>query len=243
MLTDRVPIEYLYLSRRLLTDLHEQNESQKPRRRWTVTLGLPLSVSVARQPRALDLSNLKRLAYESEELIRDNTGTVEQPGIYIRDTVEMYGGTFQPLIGWTGWVATYRAELDLADSGRVIAALFGSASNIVGWRSDGRSPVEEGFYPSDMSGLYGILDSIREREDPEMDLDYRIEDEGLDPIARAEYATLFARSAKRPIGRVDFAARLFDDVSDVQLDGSDVRGRVLLGTPLWIATPTPRPMS
>ncbi len=119
-------------------------------------------------------------------------------------------------------------------------ALFGSASNVIGRRD--RELGGTGYYPSDIDGLYALLDAAREPDDPEIDFDYRWEDARLSPEALAEDAVKYARGgARRDVGPHRFLARVFRRVEDYQ--GPGFCGQVLIGAPLWIATPPPQPFT
>lgn len=238
MLTDRAPFDYIYLSRRLLTDLFEHDEAV--RTRWRGSFGFNLRFLFGQFNRSdVDKTNLRALAKESSRLVSDNTGDLATPGVYVRDRLELYAGEFEPLMGWTGGkVACYRGE-SFDDAGcRVLLALFGSASNVVGRRATEGSG--DGFYPSDMHGLYSILDAARERADPEIQLDYRLDDLQMSEQARVSEAISFVNGgARQAIGAHDFLARVFFDVEKFEIDHRLV-GRVIIGTPLWIATPRPQ---
>jgi len=82
MLTDRAPFDYRYLSRRLLIDLVQHDESSRNNRRtWRSAFGFSLlgfNVQIQRQQPNLD--NLHELAERSLMLVRDNCGAVGRPG-------------------------------------------------------------------------------------------------------------------------------------------------------------------
>ena len=78
MLTDRAPFEYLYLSRRLLTDLFQHEQAARSKWRGSVDINLHfLGLHLQRQ--APDFDNLRDLAMRSEALISDQTGSVSHP--------------------------------------------------------------------------------------------------------------------------------------------------------------------
>jgi hypothetical protein len=241
MLTDRAPYEYRYLSRRLLTELFEHDEAAQPRWRRTfeLTINLPLVGSVQLRRAPLDRANLRELANRSLQLVSDQTGDLVTPGYYVYDEVELRHGTFEPHLGWSGGeVACYSSEITTNDGERVFLALFGSASNVVGRRQVDEG---EGYYPSDMHGLYAILDAAREHDDAGIDFEYLWADAGMAERPRAEHAMQFARgAARRGIGRHRFLSKIFCEKEDIDL-GCGVIGRVIVGTPIWIATPLPKP--
>lgn len=133
-----------------------------------------------------------------------------------------------------GKVACYRPETTTETGERVMVALFGSASNVVGRRP---SQEKSEFYPSDATGLYSLLDGAREDADPEIEFSYRWDDATLSEEARADTALMFARrGASRPIGLVRFHASVFQVVDKPELRDESI-DQVIIGAPLWVATP------
>jgi uncharacterized protein DUF7019 len=240
VLTDRAPFEYRYLSARLLAEMFQHDEAA--RSRWRVSAGAnPWIVNLQAVRADLDHANMHALAVRSEHLVSDHTGTLANSGMarYVRDQLALRRGIFEPHRGWRGGrVACYAGEARGADGEPVFLALFGSSSNVVGYRDD---EPRFGEMPSDMTGLYTMLDLAREPGDPEIDLDYRWDDGQLSEDARAHAAIKFARSrARRSIGVHDFLARVFLEVEDYRYDDT-FTGKVIIGTPLWVATPKPTP--
>jgi hypothetical protein len=182
------------------------------------------------------------LAKRADDLVSDYiTRDLEHAyaGEYLRTELVMRFGILHPLMGWAGGrVACYLGDVFEDNGRRVVVTLFGSASNVVGYRDDGGT----GFYPSDLHGLYTLLNLVREPSDPDMDPNFLWDDGRLGDEVRASAAMTLARGAANiPLGPQDFLARLFVDVDDHDFsDGT--RGRVLLGAPLWVATPLPEPM-
>jgi hypothetical protein len=238
MLTDRAPFEYRYLSSRLLSELFQHDDAA--RRRWRISGGVTAwiaSLQVARSE--LDRTNLHALAAQSEQLVSDHTGNLADTGagLYVRDRLALRYGVFEPHMGWRGGrVACYAGEDLTADGEPVFLALFGSSSNVVGYRDE---DARLGEMPSDITGLYTMLDLAREPNDPEIDFEYRWEDARLSDEARASTAIKFARmGARTSIGVHDFLARVFLEVENYRYD-DNFTGRVVIGTPLWVATPKP----
>lgn len=239
MLTDRAPFEYRYLSRRLLTDLVQHDEAA--RSRWSGSFDLPLRMlSLHLHRKAPEFTNLHDLAMRSPDLVSDNTGTLSEPGLYVRGQAELHHGVFSPHMGWLGGhIACYRGEAATPD-GSVFIALFGSASNIVGWRRRDEDDVGS-YYPSDVTGLYALLDAAREPDDPEIDFDFRWDDHAMSDEDRARRAVMFAREgATSPAQALEFLARVFLVVDDDSFASEEYR-RVIVGAPLWVATPRPQP--
>jgi hypothetical protein len=237
--TDRGPIDYLYLSGRLLRDLNEQDEAfRRLRRRKSFGFGLfGITANIDSQVPAQN--GLRAIARRSADLVSDQTGTIEQPGYYVRAELEISHGVFTPHMGWQGGaVAVYRTTVPNAPEPMEVA-LVGSASNVVGYR---QSSGAEGYYPSDMMGLYALLDAIREPQDPEIDVNFRTDDVAMAPAVRAVAAVHLATgAASEPLGRLDVLFRVLIDEDNVRLRTGQA-SHVLIGTPLWIATPEPAPL-
>jgi hypothetical protein len=240
VLTDLAPFDYLYLSRRLLTDLFQHEEAARSKWRGTFDLNVPF-LGLHLQRRGPDPNNLRDLAMRSEAIVADQTGDVSHPGYFIVGEFDAHHGVFEPHMGWRGGeVACYRVETTTATDERVMVALFGSASNVIGRR---RADEQSEFYPSDATGLYSLLDAARERDDPEVDLDYRWDDATMSNEARADTAIMFSREgATRRLGTVRFLARVFQVIDSSEFRDESV-DRVIIGAPLWVATPEPRPFT
>ena len=149
-------------------------------------------------------------------------------------------GLMTVLMGWADTshveIAAMKAEVNDPEAGRVLVALFGSASNY-----RGRKPVSDGLteIPSDVDGLYGILDRTREPRDPEISNRYLDRDIGHSPSSRADTAfrLLGERFTGFREGRFDLLMQSF--CIDDSYEPYDL---VILGAPVWVATPSPGPM-
>jgi hypothetical protein len=238
MLTDSAPFDYVYLSPRLLTDLVHQDEAA--RGRWSRSFDIDLRLfGLHLQRRAPDFTNPRDLAARSTGLVSDYTGSIEVPGIYVHGRVNLRHGVFSPHMGWSGGQVACYCGVSATSEGSVFVALFGSASNVVGRRRADHD--RDSFYPSDAAGLYALLDAVRELDDPEIDLDYRIDDHAMSAQTRAERAVMFARGgASVELGELEFLARVYLDVEDYAY-ADDAYRRVIMGAPLWVATPRPAP--
>jgi hypothetical protein len=236
MFSDRAPFEYRYLSKRLLHDIFEHDNAT--RRRWGFKMTLSASVaSLELSSSTPDQSNLHYLARRAEPLVSDYTGSLTDLAgcVYFKDRLDLRFGVFEGLRGWQGGrVACYAGVAETGD-GAVFVGLFGSASNVVGYRNEGAG---SGFYPSDLYGICDLLDLIREPKDPPVDEDMRWEEGELSTEGRVSAVlTLANGGAVKQIGVHDILAKLFfykNDVSDHEFSG-----RVVVGTPLWVATPRP----
>ena len=188
-----------------------------------------------------DPDNLHALARRSSQLVADNTGDLERPGQWFQARMPLRFGDFDTHQGWSGGaVAIFSGTSISTENGQETRlVLIGSASNLVGYRS---TEKVSGFYPSAIWGLYTLLDAIREQQDPEIMLDYRIDDCEISSTARAVAAVdLAGGGANRDLGTVDFLARTMLEVDEAPLSGGATT-RVLIGAPLWVATPPPLPV-
>jgi hypothetical protein len=240
MLSDRAPFEYLYMSRRLLTDLVQHDEAARPRVKRELSFNFKW-ISYQGQRRPPDLGNPHDLASRSLDLVSDHAGGLDdQWSPYVHAEIQLSSGVFTPLIGWNGGtVACFRGEVTTTDGLSVFVALFGSASNLVGYRSG--DDAISGFTPSDMTGLYALLDAVREPDDPEISLQCRLDDQALAREHVAQVAIEFARSGARQGSQtLTFLARRLLPV-DGYRGREDKFDRVLIGAPLWVATPAPMP--
>lgn len=239
MLTDRAPVDYRYLSRRLLTDLVQHDESSvSARRGWRSTVGFSLfgfNIQVQRQ--RPDLNNMHELAERSLTLVSDNCAGLGRPAEYIHDELDLQRGVFPILAGWHGEIACFASEVQTEMDGRIFLALFGSVRNLTSRREAEDSLP---FHPSDGDGLYALLNEVRERQDPEVHHDYLWEDYRHSPEGRAETAIMFARGGTDgPAERLEFLARIFTTAYDYERH-TDRYDQVVIGSPLWVATPRPQ---
>jgi hypothetical protein len=240
VLTDRAPFEYRYLSRRLLTQLIKHDEAVRRRARRTIAVSM-FGLTVSAQRSTPDYENLSDLAGRSLELVSDHVGGLDCSWCpHLHAELDLHEGVFAPLMGWDGGeVACYCGTAVLPGGERVFVGLLGSAANLTGYQ--GPPEGERGFHPSDMAGLYSLIEAVRETDDPEVDLEYRIDDHSLEREAVLELAMDFTASGARgcPV-RLEFLARQL-------LGGDGYHGRhgefdrVMIGAPLWAATPRPVP--
>jgi hypothetical protein len=193
------------------------------------------------QPERIDRRNEFALCREATEAVRDNTSTITQGwGDYIRAELDLTMGLMTVLMGWADTthveIAAMQAEVNDPEAGRVLVALFGSASNY-----RGRKPTSDGLaeIPSDVDGLYGILDRTREAGDPPIRNDYLDRDIGHSPSSRADTAVrlLGKRFTGFREGRFDLLMQSF--CIDHSTEPFDL---VVLGAPVWVATPSRGPM-
>jgi hypothetical protein len=245
MATDNDPVDYEYISWRLTRETVQQHEAARPLRRTSAGLNLRV-VELRRQEVPVDFDSRFDLANRATTAVKGLTGTLSAPGPYIRDTIGLHFMKVQVYIGFenTGqqMIAGYFSDLSLPDNSRVFIALFGSITNVRGWRATDK--LEADVHPSDAAGLYEILDSTMESQDAPIIERYIKDGHGLDVIARLDAAHSIAFRHNQPLrysGEFEFLAVSHDLVFDVTLNGQhyDV---ALLGAPIWIRSPKPIPL-
>ena len=108
------------------------------------------------------------MARRATDDVADWTGTLADPGHYVRDDLELELSWFPVLMGWVGGrsveVAAAFTDAVIDDLGRVFVALFGSIHNYVG--ADPGADGGDRTYSGDMQGLYQILSLTGESNDP-----------------------------------------------------------------------------
>lgn len=245
MTTDNWPTDFRYLSRRLVTQITQQGEAAKARRfSFSFDINLPF-VKLAVKPQPRGSVNYFALARQATEDVADLTGTLADPSYYVNDELELELCRLPVLMGWIDArrveIAAAFADTTLDDAGRTFVALFGSISNYVGVRP---SPDDGcGVYPSDVAGLYQLLSLAGEDGDPAVDPDRLWDDAWMDMLDRCGLARRLheGTTGRLPREPLSFLARTFFHDNDVEL-GGEKYDRVILGAPIWIATPEPEPM-
>jgi hypothetical protein len=188
----------------------------------------------------LDRNNEFALCRQATEAVRDLTGTIAQGWAdYIQAELDLTMGTLTVLMGWKDAshveIAAMKAEMIVPEAGRVLVALFGSASNY-----RGRKPISDQLaeIPSDVDGLYGILDRTREPGDPEIRSDFLDRDIGHSPGSRTDTAVRLLNGSR--------FTRFHEDHFDVLIrvfctdESTEPYDLVILGAPVWVATRSPR---
>jgi hypothetical protein len=138
-------------------------------------------------------------------------------------------------------VAAFVVRADLPDSGRTFVALIGSIDNYVGRRRK-RSAIGN-WCPSDIMGLYDVLKSGVEESDPCLSSTYLADDLRMTEDARFHAAmTIFGHVEERyPPQRLAFLAKVHHHVANFDFYKQRY-DTVLLGAPIWVAEPPPRPL-
>ena len=237
MPTDRWPVDFRYISKRLVRQMVDQDAAT--RTRWR-SIGIPTpwgTLGLHREP--IDRGNLFALCKEATGAVTDLTSTVSHSwGTYIRGELDLKMGVMEVLRGWKDHshveIAAMKAVLTDPEVGSIFIGLFGSASNYVG-----RNPVSDdlGEIPSDVDGLYGILERTREPRDPEIS-DFELDrDLGHSLASRTDGAVRLLGDRFRGFrdGRYDV---LLQNFCTVEL--TEPYDLVILGAPVWVATPEPQ---
>jgi hypothetical protein len=233
--TNKWQVDFRYISRRLVRQIVDQDTSA--RTRWRIG-GIPTpwgNFGLYREP--IDRKNDFALVREATKSVKDLTSTIAQAwGPYIRAELDLTIGIVTVLGGWKDQthveIAAMKAEVVDADVGRVFVAMFGSASNYIGRKL---IPDELAETPSDIDGLYGILDRTRELEDPEIDDHFLDRDLGYSPNGRTqEAASLLNGPRFRGSQSKRFDVLMQSFCTDESTKPYDL---VILGAPVWIATP------
>lgn len=177
---------FRYISRRLVTEIVRQSEASRPRWRQTLSLNLKV-VSIGLTKGDLEYRNKYLLCRKATDAVRDRTGTLADPGEYVRAELDIQMGYLTVLRGWQDRthvrIAALLTVVPVNGLGSVLVALFGRESNYT-WirpRDNGLSEI-----PSDVDGLYGLLSSIREPSDPKIEEHFLDRDPGHNDYSRAD---------------------------------------------------------
>jgi len=226
-------VDYRYISKRLVRQIVDEDTAGRSRWRFS---GFPTpwgAIGLYREP--VNRKNDFALVREATKIASDDTSTIAQGwGPYIRAELDLTIGIITVLGGWKDqWhveIAAMKAEVVDPEVGRVFVAMFGSASNYLG-----RKPVADELaeVPSDVDGLYGILDRTREFEDPAIENYFLDRDLGYTPSSRAEIAERMLNGPRfRGIRSERFDVLMQSFSTDESTKPYDL---VILGTPIWIA--------
>ena len=243
--TDNNPVHYDYISRRLTREIVQQHEAARPKSRFWASLRLPF-LSLGFQGVSPDFRNRYDLAMRATVAVKDNTGTIDSPGAYVAATMKMKRCKVVFHLGFetsgAQEVAAFFADETAPDIGRVFVVLLGSVTNFTGWRA--AKKLETDSCPSDAAGMYQILNATLEPRDSKVDAEYLAMDLGDEPLSvldaayRLVYRDESALKCQDTYAflaikhRCDFDVSIFEYHYDV----------ALLGAPVWVTSPPPRPL-
>ncbi len=199
-------------------------------------------MSVESNTRGPDYTNPFDLVRRATDAVRDNTGTLEAPGDYVRFQGSITPAKIDVLMGWenttpTQPIAGFLADQVSDETGRMLVALVGSISNFIGGPPE---QLSDAWRPSDVRGLYELLHAAREPSDPPILSGYLADEEGLDEAARCDPVInlIHHLAGTFPTDYLEVLAQRFYLVHDEMYLGEKYDA-VLVGTPIWVATPQP----
>lgn len=251
MVTDNWAVDLKYYSRRLTRQIVDQDAAVRRKRLKKLSIGVPTAGVAAEFGRSeIDRSNPYDLVRRATAAVADNTGSLTSLGVYVRATLDLSWNAVPVLMGWRKaddpHVACFFADTEIDDIGGVFIGLFGSAANFLGVAEPEYSG---GWMPSEVEGLYEILDDATEPGDPRVSAKFLGWDRDLSPATRIRSAvTLFQLCPLPGRGLMDVLTKPYIVERDVDLSYFGLRpetagryGLVILGTPIWVASPEPQP--
>lgn len=247
MTTDNDPVDYIYISKRLTRELVQQHEAARPRRLTTASFRVPL-LSAAFSTLKPDYHNRFDLTRRATEAVSDNTGSLDNPGTYVRATLPMRCCKVVFHLGFEDSgrqeVAAFFADGVTPDAGHVFVALFGSVTNLKGRRAGAKLGIDS--HPSDAEGMYEILDATREPSDCRVKGEYLQRDRGnggREGAFDSAYTVMHRDTQHIEItGIYEFLATAHEFASGIEIHRHryDV---ALLGGTVWVASSRPESIS
>ncbi len=230
---------FVFWSRRLVKEIVQQHESS-PRKRWRVSFSatMPHGVGVNISRDALDCTNEFALIRSATQSVKEITGPISQLwgwDEYVTGELELELGVVCVHAGWENGlnieIAAMRAVLTAPEGGTTLVAMFGSASN---YRKLNGNEGQLAEKPSDVDGLYAILDRTREPADPKIGthfLDRELSHSAESRAAEAENLLDGPRFKAFRKNTFEVLIKVFARVED---DSTDYE-TIVLGTPIWVA--------
>jgi hypothetical protein len=246
--TDNSPRQYIYLSRRLLTERYQQYIANRGMQS-KVSLGAKTPIgSINIQGRDVDPDNLYQLANVVTEAVRDNTGSLLYPGIYVRAVLDLTWGVVN-FVDPFDEVAWFYGQQDAGEEvepdspyGSIFVVLCGSVGNYLGYVPGTNLGSQQRWQPSTPDYMRQVVQR------------YGFDDaDGTTEIDRslAMLNSAYSISMGLRPGNLLSEARLevlfqvhhYAEGVEVQASrGSRLSCRtVLVGSPLWVATALPEP--
>jgi hypothetical protein len=241
MSTDNWPVTFDYISDRLVRTIVQQSEAGGRRRRRLRSVGVPW-FSAEWESGGPQFDNPFDLVRRATKAVRNITGTLESPGVYFRAEADIRIGWVRvDTRGKPREAAAFFADLRLPET-RIFLALFGSMSNYGGFAPADRRAIWSSGLSISMS-LYAMLDEALEDGDVP-DSRSNGDDAGdryADALSSASYLVTKMHDGLPPERR-EFLAKVHVWESDAELYGGAHYDIAILGSPVWVATPEPRPM-
>jgi hypothetical protein len=249
------PIDLKWVSKRRTRELVDLYEARRRRLKLT-----SLKVQPPWSPVGLEVGpsgdgSLAKLAVEATDLLRPETGTLQQPNRFIRMTLDyVHLATFEVPFAWPDGsqqrVSTLFSSQWVDGVGRVFVALFGSPHNILGDMEPKRYAT--GRVPSNVNGLYRIIDSMREPEEIQLSpetLTHPSYENDVSDEDRVRQAALVVYGLHDPLPaqRLDLLAECLSVARNVEVHvpRKGVPRRVyelgIVGAALWAGTPANKP--
>ncbi|MDI6106029.1 hypothetical protein QLQ12_46440 [Actinoplanes sp. NEAU-A12] len=236
MTTDNFPQTYIYLSRRIINDLYDQHEAHSRGMEVNVTAKIPgidLKASGRKQ-----VDNYYWLARQVTEAVRDNTGTLLDPGTYVRARMEVTWAEVPFLEG--GFRVAWMSCFADTKEGPAFAALCGSLQNFVGY-SEGEDHRYRGWYPSAPVGMAKLVSSFSGDREDVSGAALWASDSDPEQAIRSALTISSTLGSGHIAGRAELDV-LFQVFSWREYPIGQGSGRVaMIGTPIWAATCAPIP--
>jgi len=230
--------EFVYWSRRLVKDIVHQQESTRTRWRFAFSAALPFGPSVNVRREALDYGNDFALTHTVTSYLREVTGPISDLwrwNDYVTGDLELELGVVEVHAGWEDGanedIAVMRSVLPAPEGGETLVALFGSVNNYRKLKGGERRLAE---IPSDVDGLYGILDRTLEPKDPKISAFFLDGEVNHGPDSRAEAAERLLDGPRFKAFRTDTFEVLIKVFARVENGETDYES-IVLGTPIWVA--------
>ena len=189
--TDNWPVDFVYISRRLTTEIVQQDEAARSRWQWSWNVWFKI-IGLTVTKRQLDYVNRFDLAKRATEAVTDRTGTFDFGGEYVSGELDLHVCAGPVFMGWEDTISAKIAILvadQVKDGERLFLALFGSIGNYTGHEY---TKAIGGWHPSDADGLYRILATSLEPSDPKIEQGRIDDDYGHDALSKVEVAMTFA---------------------------------------------------
>lgn len=260
---------WTYISKRILGMIWDQHVAASGMKSTdlsvSATTPIPgVGLSVARKLSA-GRDNLYWLADRATEAISDLTGTLEEPtgAPYVRGTGVLRWGQLPIAYLMEGeevdisefeyTIAWLTGDIRLRDGSRIFVGMGGTIHNYIGF-DPGDGTGHYGWFPSSPHGLANIVRAFGKFKDEEADtqLAYassapkREYDDGLCTSSEVVQDAIFASKRLEEgwwVGEApkEFLMQVFFEEHDYD-SGQRVYRHALVGTPLWVRDPQPRPI-
>ncbi|WP_328534765.1 SAVMC3_10250 family protein [Micromonospora zamorensis] len=247
MTTDNSPRQYIYLSRRLLTERYQQHVANRgTQTKLSMGVKTPLG-SINFQGRDVDGDNLYQLANVVTEAARDNTGSLLDPGPYVRTTLDLTWGVVN-FVDPNDEVAWFYAQQDAGDDVEpgspyqsIFLALCGSVGNYVGYAPGANVGSQQRWQPSTPDYMRQVVRRYGLEADDAAEIDR------INAMLGSAYSISMGLREGNLLGeaRLEVLFQVHHYAEGIEISasrGSRLSCRmVLVGSPLWVATALPEP--